>query len=75
MVYIVITEKLNVIVLDCYRGGKNGEHFQLVIDKTTMELIERPEKSDIEVSVAYSCILKYLKNGKPLPEEEVAAWG
>ena len=75
MVYINVTEKLTTVILDCYKDSKNGEHFELVIDKSTLELIKRPENSDIDVSVAYSCILKYLKNGKPLPEEEVASWG
>ena len=75
MVYIVITEKPTAVILDCHKDSKNGEYFRLVIDKTTLELIEKPEKSDINVSAAYSCILKYLKSGNFLPKEEVAAWG
>jgi hypothetical protein len=75
MVYINIIEDESTITLNCHKGSKEGEFFQLVIDPQTREVIKRPEKTDIDASTAYSHVYMLLKAGKPLPKETVAAWG
>lgn len=75
MVYINIIQNESSIVLNCHKGTKDGEYFQLVIDPSTSKVIERPAKSDIDASAAYSHVYSMLKNGTPLPKETVAAWG
>jgi hypothetical protein len=75
MVFISILQNGTYIILNCHKGGKNGEFFRIVIDSTTKEVIEKPENPDIDVSVAYSHVYMLLKSGEPLPEETVAAWG
>lgn len=75
MVFITIIQEGNLITLNCHKGSKDGEFFQLVVDATTRELIKRPENPDMDASTAYSCIYQLLKSGEPLPKETVAAWG
>jgi hypothetical protein len=75
MVHINITEEDSVVILDCYKGINYEEYFRLVVDKNTRKVIEKPENSDIDVSAAYSHVYMMLKNGIPLPESTVAAWG
>ena len=53
MVYINVI-KQNPIVLDCHKKTIDGDAFQLVIDPKTKEILEKPEKPDIDVSAAYS---------------------
>lgn len=75
MVFIYIKENDKLIILDCHKGSKEGDYFQLVIDVNTKRVVKRPYICDIDVSVAYSHIYSLLKNGKALPKETVAAWG
>lgn len=74
MVFINISEKNNLITLDCHKNTRDGEYFQLVIDKTTEELVGNPSP-DIDKSAAYSCVLNMLETGEPLPQETVSEWG
>ena len=75
MVFIYIIKNDNLITMNCYKGSKDGEFFQLVIDANTREVVKRPEVCDIDVSAAYSHIYSMLKSGTELPKETVAAWG
>lgn len=75
MVYISIVDDGLFITLNCHKGTKDGEFFQLVIDSNTKKVIKRPTNPDIDVSTAYSHIYMLMKSGKPLPKETVAAWG
>lgn len=75
MVYISIIEDGRLIILNCNKGSKDGEYFQLIIDSKTKEVVNRPDNPDIDVSAAYSHIYMMLKSGEPLPKETVAAWG
>lgn len=75
MVFITIIEDGNLITLNCHRGSKDGEFFQLVVDATTRDLVKKPAEPDMDASIAYSCIYQLLKSGSPLPKETVAAWG
>ena len=74
MVFINVVEQ-DPIVLDCHKHTIDGDAFRLVIDPKTKEVLEKPEKPDIDVSVAYSKIFGYLINNKPLPTNMVAEWG
>jgi hypothetical protein len=74
MVFINVIEQ-DPIILDCHKNRIDGDSFRLVIDPKTKELLEKPEKPDIDVSVAYSKIFGYLINNKPLPANTVAEWG
>lgn len=74
MVYISIKDD-NPIILDCHKNTEDGEYFQLVIDRDTYEIIEKPEVADINVSAAYSRVFNLLVNNKPLPKKTVAEWG
>lgn len=75
MVYITVIDNGTSITLNCNKGSKTGDFFQLVIDKNTREVIKKPEYADIDASAAYSHIYSLMKAGKPLPKETVAAWG
>ena len=75
MVFISIIQEENIIILNCHKGSKDGEFFQLVVDATTMDIIKRPSKPDIDASVTYSHICDLIESGSPLPKETVAAWG
>ena len=75
MVYINISQNNDSIILDCHKNSKNGDFFQLIIDKKTKELIQKPSEPDIDASTAYSHVYFMLKNGETLPQETVAAWG
>ncbi len=74
MVFINVI-KQNPIVLECHKNTVDGDTFRLVIDPKTKEILEKPENSDIDVSIAYSRIFGYLLNNEPLPSETVAEWG
>jgi hypothetical protein len=75
MVFITILEEGNIITLNCHKGSKDGEFFQLVVDASTMDIIKKPSKPDIDASVTYSHICDLIESGAPLPKESVAAWG
>lgn len=75
MIYINITETDDIIILNCNKKTKDGEPFQLIIDKKTGKLIQKPEYPDIDASAAYSRIYSMMKTGEPLPKETIAAWG
>lgn len=75
MVKIQIKENELVVILDCYKNCDPSKYFQLIIDKETKELIERPQTPDIDASVAYSCVYSLLIEGKQLPKETFAEWG
>lgn len=75
MVYITIVDNGSTITLNCHKGTKDGEFFQLVIDPITKKLIKRPLNPDIDASTAYSHVYNLMKSGEPLPKETVAAWG
>ena len=75
MVFITILVEGNIITLNCHKGSKDGEFFQLVVDASTMDIIKKPSKSDIDASVTYSHICGLIESGAPLPKETVAAWG
>ena len=74
MVYIDIIDQ-DPIILNCHKNKTDGDYFRLVIDPTTKEILEKPEKPDIDVSAAYSRIFGYLMSGDPLPSKTVAEWG
>ena len=71
MVFINVIER-NPIVLDCHRNSPDGESFRLVIEPETREILEKPEKYDIDISTAYSRIFGFLMNNEPLPNRIVA---
>lgn len=75
MVYISIIEDGLFITLNCHKGTKDGEFFQLIIDPKSKKVIKRPSKPDMDASIAYSHVYMLLKSGEPLPKETVAAWG
>ena len=77
MIYITIVqdEDKSSITLNCHKGYKDGEFFQLVIDAKTRKVIKRPQNPDIDASAAYSHVCMLLNSGEPLPKETVAAWG
>ena len=74
MVHMNITQQGNLILLNCTKMT-NGEKFRLVLNRTTLELIERPEYPDIDASAAYSHICGLLRQGESIPGESWAAWG
>lgn len=74
MVFINVIQR-DPIILDCHRHKEDGESFRLVIDPITKKVIEKPEKSDIDVSAAYSRAYRYLASGKTLPDKMTAEWG
>ena len=74
MVHINFTQQGNRIILDCTKMT-NGEKFRLVLNRTTLELIERPDYPDIDASAAYSHICGLLRKGGSIPDESCAAWG
>lgn len=74
MVYINVVGH-NPITLDCHKNSINGEYFRLVIDPSTKEIVEKPNKCDIDVNTAYSHIFGYLMRGEPLPKHTVSEWG
>lgn len=75
MVYIDIFQDDLFITLNCYKGSKNGEFFQLVIDARTKKVIRKPTEPDIDASTAYSHIYAMLRDGEKLPSHTVASWG
>jgi hypothetical protein len=75
MVYITTEINNNLIILHCHKGSKDGAYFKLVVDKTTKEVLEKPEQPDIDASTAYSRIYNILTNHEPIPDEMVACWG
>lgn len=75
MVRIKIKRDGHNVILDCTKSYPEGKKFQLVIGDRTKELFEKPARWDVDMSAVYSCIYTYLKEGKELPEETVAAWG
>lgn len=75
MVYISIIQQNHQIILNCHKGSRDGEFFQLIIDSNTRQLIKRPKNADIDASVAYSHVYALLKTNEPLPSETIAAWG
>lgn len=75
MVYIDIIQDGLFITLNCHKGSKNGDFFQLVIDKRTKKVVKKPSEPDIDASIAYSHVYAMLKNEKPLPTHTVASWG
>lgn len=75
MIYISIVEDGAFVVLNCHKGSKDGEFFQLIIDAKTKEVVQRPSNPDIDASTAYSHVYALMKSGNPLPKETVAAWG
>lgn len=75
MIYISIIQDGLFITLNCHKGTKDGEFFQLVIDPRTKKVLKKPSEPDIDVSTAYSHVYALLKSGEPLPSETVAAWG
>jgi hypothetical protein len=75
MVFIKTEHEGNLIILHCNKESKDGEYFKLVIDIDTKEIIEKPEKPDIDVSTAYSRVYNLLDSDKRVPDEMVACWG
>ncbi len=75
MIYIDIIQEGSFVTLNCYKGSKNGEFFQLVIDSRTKQVIKRPQNPDIDASTAYSHVYSLMREGKPLPAQTVASWG
>ena len=75
MIYISIDNDEQFITLNCHKGSKDGEFFQLVIDANTKKVVKRPLNPDIDATTAYSHVYMLIKTGKPLPKETVAAWG
>ena len=75
MIYISIIQDGLFITLNCHKGTKDGEFFQLIIDPRTKKVLKKPSEPDIDVSTAYSHVYGLLKSGEPLPSETVAAWG
>lgn len=75
MILIDIVQDEFFITLNCHKGSKQGEFFQLVIDAKTKDVIKRPENPDIDATTAYSHVYAMLQNGTKLPEHTVAAWG
>ena len=54
MIYISIDNDDQFITLNCHKGSKDGEFFQLVIDANTMKVVKRPPNPDIDATTAYS---------------------
>jgi hypothetical protein len=75
MVYIDIIQDGLFVTLNCHKGSKDGEFFQLVIDTKTKEVVKRPNEPDIDASTAYSHVYAMLTNGVKLPSHTVACWG
>lgn len=75
MVFIDIIQNGTLITLNCHKGSENGEFFQLVIDVQTRNIIQKPDKPDIDASAAYSHVYAMMKKEIPLPTHTVAAWG
>lgn len=75
MVYIDIIQDDLFITLNCHKGSKNGEYFQLVIDASTKRVVKKPTNPDIDVSTAYSHVYAMLRDGVQLPSQTVASWG
>lgn len=75
MVHIFIKIENNLVIMDCYERDRNNAYFRLIVDKNTLEIIEKPEECNINVSISYSCICRLIESGKPLPRETYAAWG
>ncbi len=75
MIYIDILQDGLFITLNCHKGSKNGDFFQLVIDPRTKKVIKKPKNPDIDASTAYAHIYALLREGKPLPSQTVASWG
>ncbi len=73
MVNIKIINK-NPIIAEC-RKSNEEEIFYIKIDPDTFELLEQPEKYDIDFSTAYSHIFNLLYKKKEIPEEMVSEWG
>lgn len=75
MVNITIKSTDPIIIADCYNVSDQNKTFTLKIDPDTKELIEKPEKSDIDFSAAYSRLFGLLMSKKPLPDKISAEWG
>ena len=75
MVFIDIVQDELFIILNCHKGSKEGEFFQLVIDARTLKVIEKPAEPDIDVSTASSHVYAMMRNGINLPAHTVASWG
>ena len=75
MVYIDVLQDGGYITLNCHKGSKDGEFFQLVIDSETKQVIKKPSNPDIDASTAYSHIYALMRDGVPLPVQTVASWG
>ena len=75
MIYIDVLQDGLLITLNCHKGSKDGEFFQLIIDSRTKRVIKRPPNPDIDASTAYSHIYSMLREGKQLPTQTVASWG
>jgi hypothetical protein len=63
MVFMDIVQDGLFITLNCHKGSKDGEFFRLVIDAETKQVVERPDKPDIDASAAYSHIYSMMKSG------------
>lgn len=61
------------ITLDCEKP--NGQHFELVVDADTFNVVERPKSPDIDASAVYSRVYKLLSAGKQIPETFSSDWG
>lgn len=61
------------ITLDCEKP--NGQHFELVVDADTFDIIKKPKSPDIDASAVYSRVYKLLSAGKQIPETFSSDWG
>lgn len=63
----------NILYVNCEKT--DGERFTIVVDKNTLDIIEKPSQPDIDASAVYSRIYKLLSAGKSVPESFVSSWG